>query len=456
MEVSKTRVKGEENAKEAEEAPERSKDGAREPCQPPRSHHGQRRTKVGARDEADRECVRMGQERGPWHKRGTPRRSRWDCRRSKKRPCKKQEPADVHRCVGQTNANPTNAKPWRRAADPSKRETIRTQVSGIVATVFGGSGFLGRYVINNLGKVGSQVVYPFRCSELDIQHIRVMGDLGKMVPFRFDIRDEDAIAKAVSQSNVVINLIGTTRETWNFSFHDVHVKAAERIARIAKESGVQRLLHVSSSAASLDAPCESLRTKAEGEALVRERFPEATVFRPTLVTGPEDSYLNSYALMSKKSSIFPIVNKDQKLQPIYVVDAATAITNALYDEDTAGKTYELGGDHVYTKEQMLQFMFDTIRETPNYVVVPQKLMQFLATPVDALNRRIPVPSFLQVPFFTGDEVASTSADMVVSPGSLGCRELGVTPCDVTKGIPMERIRALRSGGYDIGQNAVAE
>lgn len=341
-------------------------------------------------------------------------------------------------------------------ADPSNRGIDRAQVSGIVATVFGGSGFLGRYVINNLGKVGSQVVYPFRCSELDIQHIRVMGDLGKMVPFRFDVRDEEAIAQAMSQSNVVINLIGAKRETWNFSFHDVHVKAAERIARIAKESGVERLLHVSSAAASLDAPCESLRTKAEGEALVRERFPEATIFRPTLVTGPEDSYLNSYALLSKKSSIFPIVNKDQKLQPIYVVDAATAITNALYDEGTVGKTYEVGGEQVYTKEQLLQFMFDTIRETPNYVVLPQKVVQLMAGPVDALSRRLPMPSFLQVPFFTGDEVAGTSADLVVAPDSLGCRELGVVPCDITKGIPMERIRALRSGGYDIGQNAVAE
>ena len=121
----------------------------------------------------------------------------------------------------------------------------RSSVSGITATVFGATGFLGRYVVNRLGKTGTRVVVPFRGDEKDVRHLKVMGDLGQIVHLDFSIRDADAIKYAVERSNVVVNMVGREWETRNFSFEDVHVEFPAKLAEICKEVGVERLVHVS-------------------------------------------------------------------------------------------------------------------------------------------------------------------------------------------------------------------
>lgn len=174
----------------------------------------------------------------------------------------------------------------------------RSSFSGIVATVFGANGFMGRYVCNKLGKVGSQIILPYRCDYYDIRHLKLVGDLGQVLFHPFHLRDADSIKKAVKYSNVVINLVGRDWETKNFKFDDVHVTGARAIARACREAGVERLIHVSSLNVThtpqkfiLKKPSNFLPSKMRGEEAVLEEFPDATIIRPSDVYGQEDRFL---------------------------------------------------------------------------------------------------------------------------------------------------------------------
>jgi len=156
-------------------------------------------------------------------------------------------------------------------------------VSGIVATVFGSTGFLGRYVVNRFGRIGSQVIVPYRSAggDYQIQHLRVMGDVGQIVPVRWTLRDEESIYNAVKHSNVVVNLVGQKYETRNFDFEEVHVEGARRIARIAREADVERFVHVSLAPHDPANDSKWVQSKSRGELAVREVFPASTIIRPT-------------------------------------------------------------------------------------------------------------------------------------------------------------------------------
>jgi len=157
----------------------------------------------------------------------------------------------------------------------------RSSISGITSTVFGATGFLGRYVVNHIAKSGSRMILPARCNENARQHLKVMGDLGQIVNLDYSIRDDDAIKYAVERSNVVVNMVGREWETRNFSFEDVHVDFPARLAEICKQVGtVERLIHVSALGAAEDHPSAYYRSKAIGDTAVKAAFPAATIVSP--------------------------------------------------------------------------------------------------------------------------------------------------------------------------------
>uniref|UniRef100_A0A480MK72 NADH dehydrogenase [ubiquinone] 1 alpha subcomplex subunit 9, mitochondrial n=1 Tax=Sus scrofa TaxID=9823 RepID=A0A480MK72_PIG len=141
----------------------------------------------------------------------------------------------------------------------------RSSVSGIVATVFGATGFLGRYVVNHLGRMGSQVIVPYRCEPYDTMHLRPMGDLGQIIFMEWNGKDKDSIRKVVEHSNVVINLVGREWETKNFDFEDVFVKIPHAIAQVSKEAGVEKLIHISHLNADIKSPSRYLRSKVSNK-----------------------------------------------------------------------------------------------------------------------------------------------------------------------------------------------
>ncbi|KAJ0963650.1 hypothetical protein J5N97_028772 [Dioscorea zingiberensis] len=327
----------------------------------------------------------------------------------------------------------------------------RSSVSGIVATVFGATGFLGRYVVQQLAKMGSQVLVPFRGSEDSHRHLKLMGDLGQIVPMKYDPRDENSIKAVMAKANVVLNLIGREYETRNYSFEEVNHHIAEHLAVIAKEhGGIARFIQVSCLGASTSSPSKMLRAKAAAEEAVLRQFPEATIMKPATMIGTEDRILNTWAHFVKNWNFLPLIGGGStKIQPVYVIDVAAAIMSSLKDDGTSmGKTYELGGPEIFTVHELAELMYDVIREWPRYVNVPVPIAKALASPRELLLKKVPFP--LPNPsIFNLDQIKALTVDTVVSENSLTFSDLGIVPRKL-KGYPVEYLISYRQGGPAFG------
>lgn len=327
----------------------------------------------------------------------------------------------------------------------------RSSVSGIISAVFGATGFLGRYLVQRLAKMGSQVLVPFRGSEDSQRHLKLMGDLGQIVPMKYNPRDENSIKAVMAKANVVINLIGREYETRNYSFEEVNHFMAEQLAVIAKEhGGIMRFVQVSCLGASPSSPSTMLRAKAAAEEAILRELPEATIMRPAGMVGTEDRILNTWAHFAKNYGFLPLIGDGStKIQPVYVVDVASAIIAALKDDGTSmGKVYELGGPEVFTVHQLAEIMFDTIREWPHYVKVPFPIAKGIAMPREILLKKVPFP--LPTPaIFNLDQINALTEDTVVSPDALTFNDLGIEPHKL-KGYPIEYLIQYRKGGPNYG------
>nr|ACU23211.1 unknown [Glycine max] len=327
----------------------------------------------------------------------------------------------------------------------------RSSVSGIIATVFGATGFLGRYVVQQLAKMGSQVLVPFRGSEDNPRHLKLMGDLGQIVPMKYNPRDESSVKAVMAKANVVINLIGRDYETRNYSFEEVHYHMAEQLAKISKEhGGILRFIQVSCLGASPSSPSRMLRTKSAAEEMILRELPEATILKPAVMIGTEDRILNPWAHFAKKYGFLPLFGDGStKIQPVYVIDVAAALTSLLKDDGTSmGKIYELGGPEIFTVHELADVMFDTIREWPRYVKVPFPIAKALATPREILLNKVPFP--LPVPEILNlDKIQALTTDTVVSENALTFNDLGIVPHKL-KEYPIEFLISYRKGGPQFG------
>ncbi|CAM8927534.1 unnamed protein product [Rhodiola kirilowii] len=334
----------------------------------------------------------------------------------------------------------------------------RSSVSGIVAAVFGSTGFLGRYVVQQLAKMGSQVLVPFRGSEDSPRHLKLMGDLGQIVPMKYNPRDESSIKAVMSKANVVINLIGRDYATRNFSIDEVNQNMAVQIAQvvilteqIAKEhGGIMRFIQLSCLGASASSPSRVLRAKAAAEEAIMGELPEATVLKPAALIGTEDRIMNRWAHFAKKYGFIPLYGDGStKIQPAYVVDVAAAVVAALKDDGTSmGKVYELGGPDIFTVHELAELMFETIREWPHYVKVPFPIARAIATPRELLINKLPFP--LPTPEMINlDEINSLAQDTIVSENALTFQDLGIVPHKL-KGYPIEFLISYRKGGPEFG------
>ena len=248
-------------------------------------------------------------------------------------------------------------------------------VSGHVVTVFGCTGFLGRYVVSKLGKTGTQVVTPYR-DEDEARLLKPMGDLGQIVRMEWDLRDEVQIAECLRHSDTVYNLVGRDYETKNFTYTDVHAKGAARIAKIASEEGVTNFIHLSHLNASHTSPSAFYRSKAEGEDLVKENFANATIVRPSAMYGYEDKLLNNIA-------IWPIWWKlnqaETKIRPVHVFDVAQALVN-LMTHPLPGQTLNLAGPSTVTYQYLLDLVASvTLQPASKAPALPEKVAAAIAT-----------------------------------------------------------------------------
>jgi NADH dehydrogenase (ubiquinone) 1 alpha subcomplex subunit 9 len=322
----------------------------------------------------------------------------------------------------------------------------RSSFSGVTASVFGATGFLGRYVVNALGRVGSTVVVPYRGDELDTRHLKLMGDLGQIVPTPCELRDEDSVRAAVANSTVVVNLVGKIYPTIHYKLADVHVTAARRLAEIAREENVPHFVHVSTNIPLAKPNCEWLETKIEGELAVREVYPEACVIRPTDIFGSEDRFLVRMANNVILRPMILVANDGMSnVQPVYVNDVASFVASAARDpESFAGKTLELGGPDVLTIRQCVEFVLEATRRQASMVPVPGLLAKLVGR-LEGMRLPILNPN----PVYTGDMAKMELAENILDTSKVDVfrfEDFGHLPTPMISDAGREILRRFRKGG----------
>jgi len=222
-------------------------------------------------------------------------------------------------------------------------------------------------VANRLGKNGSQMIFPYRGEHYKMMRLKVVGDLGQVLFTPMELTDDDSIRRAISHSNIVINLIGRTWQTSNFSYEDVNIIGPQRIARLCKEAGVERLVHMSHinarerpEVAFLPGGSRFLATKYQGELAVQAEFPEVTIFRCSDVYGQGDHFLNYYFSSFRKDRYnLSLYGKGELTvkQPIHHSDLATGIIHSLHDPSAIGQIYEAVGPQRLTQAELMTYLF---------------------------------------------------------------------------------------------------
>ena len=305
------------------------------------------------------------------------------------------------------------------------------------ATVFGGSGFLGRYVVKRLAETGARVVAAARRPER-AGFLGPMGAVGQIAPVAADIGDAAAVAAAVRGSDLVVNLVGILAESRRRSFPAVHVDGARRVAEAAADAGAARLVHVSALGADAASPSAYARSKAAGEAAARAAFPDAVVLRPSVLFGPEDNFLNRFAALARVVPALPLVHGGRtRFQPVYVRDVAEALARAAARPDAAGRTWELGGPAVYSFTELLEWTMAITGRRAFLAPLPEWFLSLQAR----LFELLPDPPL------TRDQIALLRRDNVVSDGDVGrFEDLGIKPVPLEAVAPEWLSRHRRGGG----------
>ncbi|MDD3288834.1 MAG: complex I NDUFA9 subunit family protein [Alphaproteobacteria bacterium] len=283
-------------------------------------------------------------------------------------------------------------------------------------TIFGGTGFLGRYVVAQLAREGYSIRIPTRNIE-NAAHLRTMGDVGQIIPFLCSAHRDAQVATALKGANTAINLIGIMRESGHDTFQNIHVETAARIARIAKEEGVQNFLHLSVLGASEKSRSAYARSKMAGEKAVRTFFPNAVVFRPDLIFGSEEGYLNRLISPSWFSPITVLVGGGTEIiSPIYAKDVASGIATALPKRSTQGKTYELTGPNAYSLKALLELVAMDKNRHPLFMNIPPYIA-WATTPL------LPRTSFIR------EQLELSKIDRASAGGtkSKTAQDLGINP-----------------------------
>ena len=315
-------------------------------------------------------------------------------------------------------------------------------MQGLV-TVFGGSGFVGAQVVRTLAKQGFRVRAAMRRPERGYR-LRMLGDVGQIELAQANVRMPASVARALDGAQACVNLVGLLSERGRQRFQSVHAMGARTVAEAAAAQGVNRFVQVSALGASPDALSKYARTKAEGEAAVREQVPSATVLRPSIVFGPGDGFFNRFARMATASPVgpvLPLIGGGKTLfQPVFVGDVAAAVARCVADPALAGQTFELGGPGVFTFEALMRLMLKAIDRQGLLVPVPFPIAAFLGVGGD-------LQAMLMEPILTTDQVATLRTGNVVSPGAAGLEALGVTPTALEAILPSYLSRYRKGGQY---------
>ncbi len=298
-----------------------------------------------------------------------------------------------------------------------------------LVTIYGGSGFVGRYISQRMARAGWRVRVAVRRPN-EAMFVKPYGTVGQVEPILCNIRDDTSVRAAASGADVVINCVGTFDAGGKNNFDAVQHEGAARIARVAKEEGVARMVHISAIGADVDGASNYARTKGLGEAAVLSAYPDATILRPSAIFGTEDEFFNRFAGMARIGPVLPLVGANTKFQPVYVDDVALAAVKGALGE--ARGVYELGGPDVDDFRGLMGTMLDIIRRRCLIIALPQWVGSMIAR----------VTGFMS--FITGgiapqpitlDQVKQLGSDNVVGAGAKGFEDLGIQPSSMLSVLP---------------------
>lgn len=272
-----------------------------------------------------------------------------------------------------------------------------------IVTVFGGSGFIGRHVVRVLAKRGYRIRAATRRPEL-AGHLQPLGNVGQIQPIQANIRVGWSVERAIEGADHVINLVGILHQSGTQKFDALQHVGARNVAEAAKAAGA-KLTHGSAIGANLDSASTYARTKALGEQAVLDMVKDATIFRPSIVFGPEDQFFNRFADMARYSPVLPLIGGGHtKFQPVFVDDVAEAIARSVDGEVKGGKIYELGGPNIMTFRECMEQMLEIIGRKRLLAPMPWALAELQGA----------VLGLLPKPLLTRDQVILLKTDNVVS------------------------------------------
>ena len=312
-----------------------------------------------------------------------------------------------------------------------------------LVTIFGGSGFVGRYVAQRMAKQGWRVRVAVRRPN-EALFVRQYGAVGQVEPVLCNIRDDASVIKVIIGANAVVNCVGILSEVGKNTFKDVQALGSERVAKISSENGVTNFVQISAIGANEGSSSNYARTKALGEASVLKYFPDATILRPSIIFGPEDQFFNRFAQMATLSPFLPLVGAHTKFQPVYVGDVAFAVEKALSDRSVSG-IYELGGPNIETFSELMKRMLGVIQRRRLMLKVPFFVAGIMGKSLDLLK----AITFGLFPnnILTQDQVKNLQRDNIVSTDANDLSDLEIRPTAMETVLPEYLWRYRVSGQY---------
>lgn len=312
-----------------------------------------------------------------------------------------------------------------------------------LVTIYGGSGFVGRYIARRMARAGWRVRVAVRRPN-EAMLVRPYGTPGQVEPVFCNIRDDASVRLVMQGADAVVNCVGVLVEEGRNGFDAVQHEGAERIARIAAEERIEKLVHISAIGADKDGASEYARSKALGEEGVLCHFPTAMILRPSVIFGPEDQFFNRFASMSRIGPILPVVGADTLFQPVYVDDVAAAVEAGVIGDATG--LYELGGPEVASFRTLMEMMLDIINRKRIVVNLPFWMARIMAFGFD-MGQKISLGLFTNR-ILTRDQVKNLAQDNMVAADAQGFEALGIQPIAAEAILPDYLWRFRPSGQYD--------
>jgi NADH dehydrogenase len=309
-----------------------------------------------------------------------------------------------------------------------------------LVTIFGGSGFVGRYIARRMAKEGWRVRVAVRRPN-EALHVKPYGAVGQVEPVLCNVRDEGSVRAALAGADAVVNCVGTFDRGGKNNFTAVQAEAPGRIARLAAEVGVKSLVHLSAIGADVDGASLYAQSKGAGEAAVLAAFPTAMILRPSVIFGTEDQFFNRFADMSRMGPLLPVVGAETRFQPVHVDDVAQAAVKGVLGQ--AHGIYELGGPDVATFRALMVKMLGVIHRRRLVLNIPFFAARIMATGLDFASAL--TLGLFPNKMLTRDQVTSLGADNVVSSGAKGFADLGIEPSDMDSVLP-EYLWCFRPSG----------